>query len=308
MFTRIRRPRSATTVLAATAVSALLAGTVLAGCSGGASSSGASAESAADAAGGGAAAENLSAHKPASRGSDSASGADSTLLPDGPRYRIKTGSIDLVSPHVGSVVDKVRGVAAGLGGGVAQEHTSTNRHGTPTYSRLTVRVPVGQFEVAMKKLSGLGQLADRSQNSKDVTTKVADVKSRVQNAQASIERLRTLYRHATKVGDIISVESELQQREAELESLQAQQRALAGKTTMSRIHVTVDHQAAPRRHHDEQQAGFLAGITSGWHALQKAAVGFAHVVGLVLPLGLVLVLIAAGVFVVVRRVRTRISH
>lgn len=297
-------------MLAATAVSTVLAAAVLAGCSGSSSgsSSGSNAAPAADAAGGQAAGSRAASESRTKQ--QPAPEADGTILADGPRYQIKNGTVHLVASHVGTVVQKVRGVAASLGGGVAEEHTSTNRHGTPTYSRLTVRVPVGEFGTAMDQIADLAQLKERSQNTKDVTTTVADVKARVQNAKASIERLRTLYSHADKVGDIISIESELQQREADLESLQAQQRALAGKTTMSRIHVSVDHKKAATAGHDnnDRQAGFLAGITSGWHALRSAAVGFAHVMGLVLPLGLVLLLIAAGVFVVVRRVRARLSH
>ena len=53
--------------------------------------------------------------------------------------------------------------------------------------------------------------------------------SRVASAQQAIVRLRTLYGKAAKVRDVIAIEGELNSREADLESLQAQQRALAAQ-------------------------------------------------------------------------------
>ncbi len=52
----------------------------------------------------------------------------------------------------------------------------------------------------------------------------------------AIVRLRTLYAGASKVADVITIESELATRESDLESLEAQQRALAAQTSMATVH------------------------------------------------------------------------
>ena len=73
----------------------------------------------------------------------------------------------------------------------------------------------------------------------DVTGKVADVDSRVDSARESILRLRTLYADATKVSDVIAIEQELATRQAELESLEAQQRALSTQTSQATVRLSL---------------------------------------------------------------------
>jgi hypothetical protein len=67
----------------------------------------------------------------------------------------------------------------------------------------------------LTQLAKLGKETSRSGSARDVTTKVADVNSRVASAQQAIDRLRSLYAKATKVRDVIAIEAELNTREAD---------------------------------------------------------------------------------------------
>jgi predicted lipid-binding transport protein (Tim44 family) len=105
---------------------------------------------------------------------------------------------------------------------------------------------------------------------------------------------------------VISVESELSQRESDLESLQSQQRALQGQTSLASITLTLQTAApaavkpAPKHHH--AQSGFVGGLTRGWHGFVAAAKAVATAVGTLLPfLVLLALLAAAGRFVWRRR-------
>ena len=157
------------------------------------------------------------------------------------------------------------------------------------------RVPPRQLSPVLDQLGRqLGKERSRHVSTQDVTAKVADVTSRVASAQQAIVRLRDLYAHAVKVSDVISIESELSARESDLESLQAQQGALAKETSTAVISLTL-RSAAPPPSTTRHRTGFLGGLANGWDAFTRALGAFATGLGAVLPfLVVVLVLGAAG--------------
>src|SRR5262249_48823133 len=123
-----------------------------------------------------------------------------------------------------------------------------------------------------------------TQQAQDVTGTVADVNSRVASAEAAIAQLRKLLTRAGTVGGLLTVQEQINQEEASLEALQSQQRALARETTYATISLTVTRTAPPpARHHHQAGAGFLRGLTAGWHALRTAVTWFLTVAGAVLP-------------------------
>ena len=224
-------------------------------------------------------------------------------LVSGPKL-IKTGSVALQSAQIGHVLVRVYGLVGGVGGDVSREDTSTGAHGRVVRSMMVLQVPVASFDPTLNDLSRLGTLVDRVRTAKDVTTAVADVHSRVRSAHQSIRTLRRLFGRATKLGDIIRLEDELSQREADLESLLAQQRALHDKTAMSTITLTVELPPVtvkPPASTHHAAGGFVSGIREGWHALTRTGLAVGHGLGVVLPLGTVALLLAGIALVVVRR-------
>ncbi len=217
---------------------------------------------------------------------------------------IKTGSVSLQSTDIGRVLNRVYALVGAVGGDISSEDTRTNDKGTETRSALVIRVPVGRFDAALNEIAGFAHLVGKARTSEDATTAVADINSRVHSAERSIASLRRLFSKATQLGDIIALESELSRREADLESLQAQQRSLADRTTFSTITVTIDLPPAgltPAPKPTDDNAGFLAGIHQGWNAMTTTIVAVGHGLGVVLPLGTVLLLLAGIGFWSVRR-------
>ncbi len=217
---------------------------------------------------------------------------------------IKTGSVSLQSSDIGRVLSRVYALVGSVGGDISNEDTTTDDKGQETRSTLVLRVPVERFDASLNELAGFGHLVSKARTSKDVTNAVADIDSRVRSAQRSIATLRQLFSRATKLGDVISLESELSRREADLESLQAQQRALADQTTFSTITVTIDLRVAgvqPAPKPSDDNAGFVAGIRQGWDAMTTTILAVGNGIGLVLPLGTVILLLAGIGFWSVRR-------
>jgi len=172
---------------------------------------------------------------------------------------------------------------------------------------LSLRVPAEQYDAVVDKLAALGELTNRTETSQDVTAQVADVNSRVESMTASVARVRSLLASATDISDVISIESELAVREANLESLQQQQAALSGQVALSTISVTL---TAVTKDATEPEpvvtdSGFIAGLNSGWAAMVAFLGGFAGVLGAVLPF--LPLIVAAGLLIwwLIRRARRR---
>ena len=166
----------------------------------------------------------------------------------------------------------------------------------------TLRVDNAGVEGLLRDLRGLGTVQASSRTADDVTAQVADVGARVTTARASLDRIRVLMSKATTIGQVVQIESELSSRQADLESLEAQQRALADQTAQATVTVTLVSAAAPGASTDEG-TGFVAGLRKGWTAFTAALVGALTVLGAVLPFLLVLVPLGLLVAWFVRRSR-----
>lgn len=195
-------------------------------------------------------------------------------------------------------------IAEQVGGEVDRDDRTSGSHASAS---MLLRVPPDTLDDTLNQLAKLGVEKYRSQSVTDVTQKVADVGSRVKSAQDSIARLRVLFRHATRIGAIIEIESELNSREADLESLQAQQRALAQETSMASITltlVTAEKKVAPakpaNKHHDN---AFVAGLKDGWNGFTDAAAWLAQAIGTLLPFIVLLLVLGIGLRVAWPRLR-----
>jgi Domain of unknown function (DUF4349) len=287
---------------ARTITTALVATLLLGSCSGGGDDGGLSSDDAQGGAGSDAAALAPEADAPGERSSGSG-GDRATLL--GPTYEIKQGQIELESTNVAAVGDKLYTLAARVRGEVADEQTRSDITGRQTQTTMLLLVPVETFDDAMREIPGYGTLRSRALSIEDVTTQVTDLEVRVENARESVAQLRALFQRATKLGEVILLESEISTRQADLESLLAQQRVLTEQTAMSQITVTVVQ--TPDRGpgtdpDDEDRAGFLSGLKQGWDALIAFVLTIGHAVGAALPITVLLL----GVYLVLRPTLRRI--
>jgi hypothetical protein len=302
-----RRSASARTVL----VSGILAlSAVLAGCSGGSES-----DTAAMDAGGGqaeSAAEQAAPRaasgadtRAAGRAAGGTAGATQLLTPQ-TRAVIRTGTISLVTEDLAEARVAIDTLLSRYGGYVAQEETSNDEKGDPAYSRLRMRFPAADFDTVMSELGTIGRREESQTDSDDVTTEVIDVNTRVATQEASLDRLQKFLGRAQDIDDVIALESEIAKRQAALESLKGQQEYLADQTAQSTITVrlsTPEAYVEPPGALDD--AGFLAGLQSGWNALRIAAVGALTVVGAVLPFAVALVMVGIPGWLLLRALLRR---
>lgn len=225
----------------------------------------------------------------ASGGAKSANTADVTSL-----ALIRTASLDVriaKASGVAHAADEADRIAVASGGAVYSDDRTAGTHAS---ADLTLKVPPQSLESVINRLAGLGKELQRSSSTQDVTSQVADVASRTLSARQSLARLRALYADATKVGQVIEIESEIATREADLESLEAQQRALAGETATATINLslTAAKQVPPPAKPHNSGGGFVGGLSHGWDAFVTTMTALVTALGAVLPFLLLALLVS----------------
>jgi hypothetical protein len=221
------------------------------------------------------------------------------------RAVIRRGEVALVTREMNRARTEIDDLLASLGGYLASEDTFNDRSGRPERSVLVMRVPEPAFDEAMRALAGIGRTERTDRRSKDVTTEVIDVDTRVATQEASLARLQRFLRKATDVDDMIRLESEIATRQATLESLVAQQKYLSDQTSMSTITVRLRTPASPPPQEPAQEAGFVVGLANGWAALKTVLVAGATVAGVLLPFLVALALLGVPLWLLVRTVARR---
>ena len=247
-------------------------------------------------------------------GADSGGGVTGRGAPNGQQdrtlARVLPGDRDIV--YRGAITVRVRDVAAaaaraesltlGVDGVVFSEQTSVDpdRRGYGE-ATLTLRVPPTEFSATLDALGELGRELSRTRTAQDVTTQLADVDSRVRTQEASVARVRALLGRAETIGEVVRIEAELADREADLESLQAQLARLQDVTDHASIDATFIAHRSPAPVVEQDDLGFLAGLRDGWRALVEIALVALTVVGALLPFAVVAAIAGWPAYVLVRR-------
>ncbi len=212
---------------------------------------------------------------------------------------IRAGAVDT------AVID-ARAAVAAAGGDVVSERVATRvgSDSRPTQNRaeLVLSVPADKLDATITALSKLGDVLDRTASTEDVTTKYVDLDSRVKTMRASIERVRALMGKATRIGEVVQLESELARREADLESLSGQLASLSARVARSTITLTVQADS-PTPSSDGPSFG--AALASGWATFVRSMYSMFAAIGWLLPW---LVLAAIVGWPVRRWVQRRRAH
>jgi len=203
-------------------------------------------------------------------------------LPAG-THVVRTATLSVEVGDVPKAAAAARAVTADAGGLVADEQTR-RADGAHETSHLVLRVPQDAYERVLGDLAGTGKLLARTASAKDVTDQVVDVESRIASQRASVARVRKLMDRADRLSDVVELEGQLSSRQAELESLLAQQASLKDRTSLATI--TLDLSAperSPETKGDDDGPGFLDALGGGWRAFVTVLHWGALVLGAAAP-------------------------
>ncbi|GAA1572311.1 hypothetical protein GCM10009678_63700 [Actinomadura kijaniata] len=217
------------------------------------------------------------------------------------RSIIHRAQLRVRAPDVDAASTRAKQLTAAAGGYVADERTSTR----PASATLTLKIPADRYPATLDQLAAqLGTRLSLSRQSEDVTGEVADVDSRVRSARSTLDSFRRLLGRAGSIDEVIRVEKEIAERQADLEALQARQKALRQGT--GHATVTVEIGAPPSTPVAEpDRRGFVGGLTTGWSAFTAFVSGAATVLGVLLPFLLPVAAVGVPARILWRRTRAR---
>jgi hypothetical protein len=208
---------------------------------------------------------------------------------------VKNGSMDLEVPkgQVQATVDKLVNLTTGLGGYVAQSHTS-NFAGSPS-GEVTLRMPVNNFEAAVSAAQKAGHETSLTTSAHDVTGKFVDLNARLSALQRTRQTYLTILGHATTIGQTLEVQQRVEDVQQQIEQLQGSLKVLRNQSADGTLTVAVSERGsaavtAPHQRH---------GIGKAWHtSVHRFTRGIDAIVAALGPLLLGLLVLAVLVVIV----------
>ena len=306
---------------------ALISMAALAGCSGGSASSSAASSAGtqnAHAAGGDVASPAIAAEPASSAGAvngksvagtGAGAGQDASaarLAPAGQQL-IYTAQLTVRARDVDNAVSQATSIATAVGGYVSSENASSDpSQPSQSLATVTLKIPAVVYPTTLSQLSGnaLGTRLSLTQQTQDVTQQVADVSSRVASDEAAIIQLRALLSHAGSVGDLLSVQNQINSEESDLEAMQSQQNALNHETAYATVTLTIigPKAAVAPKPKPAPPPGLVNGLAGGWHALRVAVSWLLAIIGAIAPFAAIVAVAGVAALWVRRRLAARTAR
>ncbi len=221
---------------------------------------------------------------------------------------VRTGQLNLEVSVLDDAIAAAERAVAAAGGYVA----ASQRQGDDENAgaMVTYRIPVERWESTLAAVRKIGvKVLLEQTGSEEVTSQVVDLGARLTNLRATESALQAIMVKATKIPDILEVQSQLTGVRMEIEQLTAQKQSLEERAAMATL--TVGYSLPPTVAVTAVQEGWdpaaevdraaatLVGLGQG---VANAAIWFVIVL---LPLALVLGILAGVAWLVARRFRPR---
>ncbi len=105
--------------------------------------------------------------------------------------------------------------------------------------RLTLRIPADRFDRAFVEVSRLGEVRASSVTGKDVTAEFIDYQARLRILKSRREVIFGLYDQVTTISSVLSLETQLNRVQLEIDQIQGQLRYLNAQTSISTLKVAL---------------------------------------------------------------------
>jgi uncharacterized protein DUF4349 len=195
-------------------------------------------------------------------------GPGTAALPNGavgqPARIEQTGSLGLtVKPgRLNRTMSQLSAIAIGVGGFVASSQTQTGAGADgPPSGTITLQVPVADFASVLKQAQALGKTTNLTTRATDVTGQYVDLQARLDALEATRQQYLSILAKASSIGDVLSVQEELDSVQTQIEQLQGQLQLLGSQTAYSTATVTVNEPTAPPRTGPAPESG----VVKSWH-------------------------------------------
>jgi hypothetical protein len=216
----------------------------------------------------------------------------------------QSGTLGLRVPagHVSKVVDNLNSLAGANGGYVTSSTVGSNgitTSGLQTGS-ITLEVPQAKFSAVLNAAKREGTVESVSTKTIDDTGKYVNLQSQITALNASRQQYLTIMTHADSIGDILSVQAQLNSIETQLQKLQGQVQLLDSQTAYATLHVSVSEAPSKSKHASTKDSGLVSAIKGSVHGFVRAVEETVRLIGPVL-FGLLALFFLLGIARVARR-------
>ena len=199
--------------------------------------------------------------------------------PDWDKKIIKTANLNLQVKDYNVYYSAFREKVRSLGGYVAQEEQTQSDY--KVENTLTIKVPIDQFDNAVVLLTNnVEKINERKISSQDVTTEFVDTKSRIESKKQVRLRYMDLLKQAKNMEEILSVQSEINGIQEEIESATGRIEYLGHSSTFSTINLTY-YQVLNSSAKDTDSPSFGTKLSSafktGWSWIGELFVGLVSI-------------------------------
>src|SRR6266540_1395980 len=173
---------------------------------------------------------------PSSGGATAKASAPAVQLVDlGNRIvRKATLSLEVGKARLNDTISRATTIVSGRQGIYVSSSTEVPDNG-PAHGQVTFRVPVDAFEATLRDLKGLGRYRGEHSSSDDVTTQYIDLGGQLAAWRAQEKVYLRLIGQAKSIGDVISIQNQLQSVQSNINRLQGQVDFLRDQSSFSTI-------------------------------------------------------------------------
>ncbi|HPW60676.1 MAG TPA: DUF4349 domain-containing protein [Cyclobacteriaceae bacterium] len=153
------------------------------------------------------------------------------------RKLIRNGQLDFKSSDVKKTKIEIEKISKELNAYISSENES-NYENRLQYTQ-TIRVPADQFDNLIYRLEPLAdKIENKSINTQDVTEEFIDVEARLTTKKELEARFREILKQAKTVEEIVSIESQIANVRAEIESMEGRLKYLQNQVSFSTLNVS----------------------------------------------------------------------
>ncbi len=198
------------------------------------------------------------------------------VIPEWDKKIIKTATLNFEVKDYNDYNSSFREKVKQTGGYIAQEEQSQTDY--KIENTLTIKVPVDQFDNSVNLLTGtVEKINEKKITSQDVTTEVVDTKARLEAKKQVRLRYLELLKQARNMEEILSVQSEINDIQEEIESATGRIEYLTHSASFSTIHLTF-YQVLNTSAKDSDQPSFGTKLSNafrnGWNWMGEVLTGF----------------------------------
>ncbi|MDD6798086.1 MAG: DUF4349 domain-containing protein [Clostridia bacterium] len=173
-----------------------------------------------------------------------ASGADNGSIGESGQYGgqklVKTISLTLETKEFDKCMQNINQKTTELGGYVENSKLSGRAEKHSRYASVTLRIPSDRIEEMRGTLADFATITYSTESTKDVTLEYVDAESRLKALRTELDTLLNLLESATKLSDIMSIQSQITSVRYQIESYESRLRTMQNKVSYGTISISVE--------------------------------------------------------------------